>query len=327
MTVPKQKILIRIFSYKATFTLIVFIILILIFSLRPGHLFITPENLGSLAKLTPDLGIIALGVGTLMISGEFDLSVGSIIPTSSFVFVKLLEWGIPLIAIIFITLFTGALMGFFNGILVVKGKIPSFIATLGTMMFWRGILYVSCRLMPIGIRAYLEPGTWLENMLTGSIGGVFPVQILWFLFFAIFLGFIVHFHRFGNWIFVTGDNKIAARAMGINTDMVKTICFIIVGLMCSWMSMMQTLRIESFAATQGIGFELKAIASAVVGGTSLMGGIGSILGVSLGTLTIQILENGLIIMGAPVFGINAFIGVGIILFAILNVYIARYSTR
>jgi simple sugar transport system permease protein len=246
---------------------------------------------------------------------------------SSFIFVKLLEWGAPLIAIIFITLFTGALMGFFNGILVVKGKIPSFIATLGTMMFWRGILYVSCKLMPIGIRAYLEPGSWLENMMVGKIGGTFPVQILWFIFFAILLGSIVHFNRFGNWIFVTGDNKIAARAMGISTDMVKTICFIIVGLMCSWMSMMQTLRIESFAATQGIGFELKAIASAVVGGTSLMGGIGSILGIFLGTLTIQILENGLIIMGAPVFGINAFIGVGIILFAILNIYIARYSTR
>jgi len=325
--VIKQKRLIRIFSYKATFTLIVFIALILVFSLRPGHLFITSENLGSLAKLTPDLGIIALGVGTLMISGEFDLSVGSIIPMSSFIFVKLLEWGAPLIAIIFITIFTGALMGFFNGILVVKGKIPSFIATLGTMMFWRGILYVSCKLMPIGIRAYLEPGSWLENMMVGKIGGTFPVQILWFIFFAVLLGFIVHFHRFGNWIFVTGDNKIAARAMGINTDMVKTICFIIVGLMCSFMSMMQTLRIESFAATQGIGFELKAIASAVVGGTSLMGGIGSILGIFLGTLTIQILENGLIIMGAPVFGINAFIGVGIILFAILNIYISRYSTR
>jgi simple sugar transport system permease protein len=326
--VIKRNILMRFFSYKASFTFIVFIILILVFVFfTPEHRFININNLGSLAKLTPDLGIVALGVGTLMISGEFDLSVGSIIPMSSFIFVKLLEWGAPLITIIFITLFTGALMGFFNGILVVKGKIPSFIATLGTMMFWRGILYVSCKMMPIGIRAYLEPGSWLENMLRGSIRGAFPVQILWFIFFAILLGFIVHFHRFGNWIFVTGDNKTAARAMGINTDMVKTICFIIVGLMCSFMSMMQTLRIESFAATQGIGFELKAIASAVVGGTSLMGGIGSILGIFLGTLTIQILENGLIIMGAPVFGINAFIGVGIILFAILNIYIARYSTR
>jgi simple sugar transport system permease protein len=293
----------------------------------PNNIFLKIENLGALGKLTPDLGIIALGAGILMISGEFDLSVGSIIPTSSFVFVKLLEWGTPLIAILFITLFTGALMGFFNGILVVKGNIPSFIATLGTMMFWRGILYVSCRMMPIGIRAYLETGSWLERMFTGVLGKGIPVQIVWFLGLSIALGLLLHFHKFGNWIFVTGDNKIAARSMGINTGMVKTVCYIIVGVLCSLMSMMQALRIESFAATQGIGFELKAIASSVVGGTALTGGIGSILGIFLGTLTIQILENGLILMGAPVFGINAFIGVGIILFAILNIYVERLRFR
>ncbi|MGQ9615288.1 MAG: ABC transporter permease [Spirochaetota bacterium] len=320
-----SKVIIKFLSYKVSFTLIVFIILLLIFIFfTPDHIFIQKENLGALGKLAPDLGIIALGVGTLMISGEFDLSVCSTIPMCSYIFVKLLGWGIPLIAIPLITLLTGALLGFINGVLVIKGKIPSFIATLGTMMFWRGVLYASSRMMPIGIRAYLEPGSWLENILVGSIKGTIPVQILWFLFFSILLGVIVHYHRFGNWIFVTGDNKIAARAMGINTDKVKTICFGMVGMMCSFMGMMQLLRIQSFAATQGIGFELKAIASAVVGGTSLMGGIGSILGVFLGTLTIQILENGLILMGAPVFGINAFIGVGIILFSILNVYITRF---
>ena len=262
-----------------------------------------------------------------MISGEFDLSVGSIIPTSSFIFVKLLEWGAPLIIVLFVTLCIGALMGFFNGMLVVKGNIPSFIATLGTMMFWRGILYVSSRMMPIGIRAYLEPGSWLENIFIGTIGERFPAQIVWFLGFSIVLGLIVHFHKFGNWVYATGDNKTAARAMGINTGMVKTVCYIIMGVLCSFMSMIQALRIESFAATQGIGFELKAIASSVVGGTSLLGGIGSIPGIFLGTLTIQILDNGLILLGAPVFGINAFIGVGIILFAVLNIYAERLAFR
>jgi ribose/xylose/arabinose/galactoside ABC-type transport system permease subunit len=102
---------------------------------------------------------------------------------------------------------------------------------------------------------------------------------------------------------------------------------VIVGVLCSFMGMMQSLRIESFAANQGVGFELKAIASAVVGGTALTGGIGSVLGVFLGTLTIQILENGLILMGAPPFGISAFIGAAIVIFAILNVNIARLRER
>jgi len=324
----KQGIRINILAYKASFTLIVFIILLLIFTLfTPNHIFVKSDNLGALGKLMPDLGIIAIGVGILMISGEFDLSVASIIPTSSYIFVKCLEWGFPLTVIPFITLLVGAVIGFSNGILVVHGKLPSFIATLGTMLFWRGILYVSCKMMPIGIRAYLESGSWLEKILVGHIGKGFPVQIVWFAGLSILLGFFLHFHRFGNWVFVTGDNPTAARAMGINTGRIKITCFIVVGLLCSFMSMVQALRIESFAATQGIGFELKAIASAVVGGTSLAGGIGSMLGIVLGTLTIQILENGLILMGAPVFGINAFIGVGIILFAVLNVYITRYSTR
>jgi len=324
----KQGIRINILAYKASFTLIVFIILLLIFTLfTPNHIFVKSDNLGALGKLMPDLGIIAIGVGILMISGEFDLSVASIIPTSSYIFVKCLEWGFPLTVIPFITLLVGAVIGFSNGILVVHGKLPSFIATLGTMLFWRGILYVSCKMMPIGIRAYLESGSWLEKILVGHIGKRFPVQIVWFAGLSILLGFFLHFHRFGNWVFVTGDNPTAARAMGINTGRIKITCFIVVGLLCSFMSMVQALRIESFAATQGIGFELKAIASAVVGGTSLAGGIGSMLGIVLGTLTIQILENGLILMGAPVFGINAFIGVGIILFAVLNVYITRYSTR
>jgi len=324
----RKNILVKVFSFKVSFTLIVFIILVSIFTLfTPNNVFVHANNLGALGKLVPDLGIIAMGVGTLMICGEFDLSVASIIPMSSYIFVKMLEWEIPLIAILFITLFVGAILGFFNGLLVTKGKIPSFIATLGTMMFWKGILFVSCKMMPIGIRAYLEPGSWLEKMMVGSIGGVFPVQIIWFIFFSIVLGLILHLSRFGNWIYVTGDNKIAARSMGINTDMVKTICFMVVGFLCSFMSMIQALRIESFAATQGIGFELKAIASSVVGGTSLTGGIGSILGIFLGTITIQILENGLILLGAPVYGINAFIGIGIILFAIFNNYIRRFRTR
>ena len=101
----------------------------------------------------------------------------------------------------------------------------------------------------------------------------------------------------------------------------------IAGVLSSFTGMMQSLRIESFTANQGVGFELKAIASSVVGGTSLMGGIGSIPGIFLGTLTIQIIENGLILMGAPAFGISAFIGAGIILFAILNIYIERLSTK
>jgi simple sugar transport system permease protein len=221
----------------------------------------------------------------------------------------------------------GVVIGLINGILVTRTRLPSFILTLGTMLFWRGLVYAASRMMPIGIRSWLDFGSWLENLFVGSIGGIFPVQFLWFVGFAILLAVVLHFTRFGNWIFVTGDNPTAARAMGINTNMVKILCYIIVGVLCSVMALMQCLRIESFTANQGIGFELKAIASAVVGGTSLMGGIGSVLGIFLGTLTIQIIENGVILLGMPAFGISTFIGAVVILFAVLNRQISRFSSR
>ncbi len=314
----------KLFSYQAADTLAVFIGLILIFTFfTPHRLFVDPRNIKALSKLTPDLGIVALGVGMLMICGEFDLSVGAVLPFCSYVFVLLTRAGMDLVFSLFITIGVGALLGLLNGLITVKGRIPSFIATLGTMMFWRGVLYVHSLMWPIGIRAFLPAGSSFEHALIGEIGGVLPVQVVWFVVFGLILGVLLHFHKFGNWIYATGDNKEAARAMGINTDMVKTICFIIVGILCAFVGVMQLLRLESFACTQGLGFELKAIAASVVGGTFLMGGVGSIGGIFLGALTIQILENGLILMRIPVFGITAFIGLAIILFVVLNTYVRR----
>ncbi|MBN1838155.1 MAG: ABC transporter permease [Spirochaetales bacterium] len=324
----EKKLVSRLMAYKVSFTLIVFVALLAVFQIfTPNHTFFQRANLFSLARLAPDLGIVALGVGILMICGEFDLSVASTIPMSSFVFVKLLGMGLPLWIDLILTLCVGVVIGLLNGLLVTRTRLPSFILTLGTMLFWRGLVYAASRMMPIGIRSWLDFGSWLENMFVGSIGGIFPVQALWFVGIAILLGIVLHRTRFGNWIFVTGDNQTAALAMGINTDRVKIICYIIVGVLCSVMGLMQCLRIESFAANQGVGFELKAIASAVVGGTALMGGIGSVLGIFLGTLTIQIIENGVILLGFPAFGIGTFIGAVVILFAVLNKVISRFSYR
>jgi simple sugar transport system permease protein len=326
--VARQRLIVRLLAYKVSFTLLVFIALLVIFQVfTPNHTFFQRPNLFALARLAPDLGIVALGVGILMICGEFDLSIASTIPMSSFAFVKLLGAGVPLGLNLVVTLCVGVIVGLGNGLLVTRTRLPSFILTLGTMLFWKGLLYAASRMMPIGIRSWLPAGSWLENMFVGIIGGVFPIQAIWFVGFAVLLAVMLHFTKFGNWIFVTGDNETAARAMGINTNLVKIISYVGVGVLCAVVGMMQCLRIESFTANQGVGFELKAIASAVVGGTSLMGGMGSVLGIFLGTLTIQMIENGMILLGLPAFGIGAFIGAVVILFAVLNKYISRFSTR
>ena len=323
-----QKLIPRLLSYKVSFTLIVFVALLVIFQIfTPGHTFFQRANLFAMARLAPDLGIVTLGVGILMICGEFDLSVVSTIPISSYVFVKLLGFGVPLWINLIVTLGVGVVIGLGNGFLVTRTRLPSFILTLGTMLFWKGLLYASSLMMPIGIRSWLPPGSWLENILVGIIGGVFPVQALWLVGFASLLAVMLHFTKFGNWIFVTGDNETAARAMGINTSAVKIMAYVGVGVLCSVVGLMQCLRIESFSPNQGVGVELKSIASAVVGGTALTGGIGSVIGIFVGTLTIQIIENGMILLGLPAFGIGTFIGAVVIMFAVLNKYISRWSSR
>lgn len=324
----RDRLVPRLFGYQATFTLLIFVALVVVFEIfTPGHTFFQEANLYSMARLAPDLGIVSLGVGILMITGEFDLSVSSTIPLASFVFVQLLGIGAPLWMDLIVTLCVGAIIGLVNGILVTRTRLPSFIITLGTMLFWKGILYASSLMMPIGIRAWLQPGSWLENMFVGIIGGVFPAQAFWFIGLAILLAAVLHFTRFGNWIFATGDSETAARAMGINTAWVKVIVYIGVGVLCALVALISCLRIESFTPNQGVGTELRAIASAVVGGTSLLGGVGSVLGVFLGSLTIQIIDNGMILLGLPAFGIGTFIGAAVIIFAVLNRYFSRWSTR
>jgi len=309
---------------RAASTFLVFVGLVIIFSLfSPRHVFINARNIAALGKLFPDLGVVALGVGMLMICGEFDLSVASVLPFCAYIFARSLYAGMAPFWGMVLAILVGCGLGWMNGFLTVKTRMPSFITTLGTLMFWRGILYVWSQMMPLGIRQYIPTGSSFEKVFAGTIMGFFPVQALWFALFAVVLGVLLHYHRFGNWVYATGDNRDAARAMGINTDWVKTLCFVIVGALCGFVACMQSVRIGSFAATQGIGMELRSIAACVVGGTSLRGGVGSMSGVTLGALTIPILDNGLILLRVPVFGITAFIGLATILFVVLNTYVER----
>jgi len=307
-------------------TAITFIITFLIFSIfTPNNIFLDPRNLASMAKLTPDIGVVALGIGILMIAGEFDLSIASIIPFCSYIYTLLIMNGMdPLLAFILI-LPVGASFGLINGLLVVSTGLPSFIITLSTMLFWRGLLLGLSHVMPISILKYISDSA-IKTVLVGQVGPI-PNQIIWFLIIAVILGLMLHLTKFGNWIYATGSNQEAARAMGINVRMVKTICYMIIGVLCAWTAVMQVVRLGSFFATQGIGFELKTIAAVVVGGTALTGGVGSMLGIVLGIFIIRIVENGLILMRVPVFGVELFIGVAVIIFVLLNAYVNRRMAR
>jgi simple sugar transport system permease protein len=160
-------------------------------------------------------------------------------------------------------------------------------------------------------------------MFTGTIADIVPVQFIWFVGIALILGLLIHFHKFGNWVYSTGDNKQAARAMGINTDRVKMICFSIVGLVCSFVAIMQIIRVGTFTSRAGDGWELKAIAASVVGGTALSGGIGRMLGIFWGALIISIIENGLVIMRVSYSWTYTVFGVIIVSSVIISLFIEK----
>lgn len=287
-----------IFGFGNIGVLTILVVLVLMFSIfTPQNTFIGRANIQSMLSLGSEFMIIALGVGLLMIAGEFDLSIGSVLAFSSLIFTWTIELGInPFIGTL-ITLVCGSLVGMLHGFITVKGKIVSFVTTLGGMMFWRGLTLI---LSGGAMRpAQTKEFTVFRALTTGRVGGFFPAQGIWFLIVAIVLWAVLHQRRFGNWIYSTGDNKMAARSMFINTDLVKIVCFALVSCLCAFAAVIQTARLTAFSSRVGTGWELRAIAAAVVGGTSLRGGRGSMVGIFLGALIIMIIENALVIARLP----------------------------
>ncbi len=257
--------------------------------LTPQHTFVGIANVKTLLALGSEFGVMALGVGMLMIAGEFDLSVGSILAVCAFVFTVTLDAsGNPFVAAA-AAMIAGAAMGVLNGLIVVRANIVSFIATLGTMLSLRGLTEIlsggKIRTVPVA-----EHPVFLQ-VFTGTLFGVIPMQAVWFVLIAVVLYFVLNRGRFGNWIYATGDNVQAARAMGINTGRVKIICFTLLGALCAFAAVLQSARLTAFSVHMGEGWELRAVAAAVVGGTSLQGGRGSMIGIFLGALVIIVVDN------------------------------------
>ncbi|MBA7526835.1 Inner membrane ABC transporter permease protein YjfF [subsurface metagenome] len=277
---------------------------------------VSPEGLRVISVAVSELGLIAIGITMLMISGEFDLSVGSVSALGALVTAEFYQLGLnPFLALI-IALGVGIAAGAINGLITVKFGLPSFIVTLGAMIAWRGVIYIVTAGSTLGFRV-METHPAFYNFLVGKVG-VIPVPIIWFIVSAIILMLILNFHRFGNHVYAVGGNKETARAMGINTDKTKVICFMLVGMFSTFVGVMRVTRIRGFHALQGSGIELTAIAAVVIGGTLLTGGVGTIIGACLGTMVITILEYGLIMSRVSAYLYKLVLGIIIVLVVIIN---------
>ncbi len=307
-------------------TLAILVLVLVVGTLySPDNNFIRVANLKNLGAFGSEFGIIALGVGLLMIAGEFDLSVGSVLAFSALVFTWTNEFSINPFLGLLITLTAGVITGLINGLITVRGKIVSFITTLGAMMFWRGLTLMLSRGEMQSVNLEAEP--FFTQIFTGEWFGFLPAQAVWFFLLAVILTLLLHSQRFGNWIFSTGDNALAARSMAINTDFVKITCFIIVGFLTAFAAVLQTTRLAAFSSRVGTGWELSAIAAAVVGGTSLRGGIGNMIGIFLGALIIIVIENALVLARLPYEWTFMVFGVVILFSVLLDLLIEKRVQR
>jgi len=295
--------------------------LFVLFTLLSDGRFASVRVISILAISAAELGIVALGVAMLMTCGEFDLSVGSVSAVGSIIAATLYQLGLNPFLAMAIAVGGGVGAGAINGLVVVKFGIPSFITTLGTMMVWRGFVSILTEGYTIIFRV-VETHPAFHNVLQGGMG-VVPAPLIWFVAMIIVLMLLLNFHRFGNHVFATGGNKEAARAMGINVNKTKVICFMIVGGLAAFTGVMQLARIRGFQALQGTGMELMAIAAVVVGGTSLFGGTGTIVGAALGVLIVTFIQFGLIMAGVAGFWYKFVLGVIIIAVVVINMAVER----
>jgi ribose transport system permease protein len=277
------------------------IVIIIAFSLLSPN-FLQFDNVVGILIATTVNGILALGVTFVIISGGIDLSVGTVMTLSAVmtaVFVT--EWHLPLPVGIVAGVATGGLAGLVNGLFVAKLKIPSFIATLGMLNVAKGLALVISGLKPI----YFNDTPEFNRAAMGSaVGGIVPgleipnlVVVLFVA--ALAASLILSKTILGRYTFALGSNEEAARLSGVNVDAWKIAVFTICGLFGGISGVLIGARLNSAQPSLGQGYELDAIAAAVIGGTSLSGGEGSILGTVIGAFIISTLTNGLRILSVP----------------------------
>lgn len=279
--------------------------LVIILSLISAE-FRQPSNLLNLLRQASFNGLIAVGMTCVILSDGIDLSVGSTFALSAVVCAELLMAGFPAFAAIIIALIVGTLLGAISGLLVTKGRLQPFIATLITMTAYRGLAMIITDGKPISRLAAnisSENGAFLFKLIgKGNIASSFnpdlkiPIPaIILVLVFAIFY-FILNRTCFGRRIYATGSNEKCATLVGVNTTRVRIMVYSISGFLAALAGLIMISRVDSAQPTLGDGYELDAIAAVALGGTSMSGGRGKIIGTVAGVLIIAVLNNGLNIL-------------------------------
>ena len=302
---------------------VLLVALIVVFQVRSDGIFLSAENLRGVLGLLPEMGLVAIGVTILMICGEFDLSVGSVFALMPMSVAIMLNDGVPFPAAVLLGLLICAVVGFVNGYVTIRFAIPSFIATLGMLFMARSLTVVISGGFPPLLP---DLPSWMFTQYVGP-GGIIRMSFIWFLGIALLAGAMLSLTNFGNWIKSTGGFIEAAASMGVPVNRVKIICFMLCSMLAGFAGLIQVLRLNSPLPSIGVGMELQAVAAAVIGGTALTGGVGTVLGAIIGALLIRIIDNGLVLTQVNANWFQFAIGFLTVFAVVANSWLRRTARR
>lgn len=286
--------------------------------------FLTLSGTATYLEVSAELGIIAIAVAMLMIGGEFDLSVGSMIGASGMITTILsVEYGWPLSVVIIVVFAFAVLVGCFNGYLVLRTGLPSFIITLASLFIFRGATIGFTRLITgrtqIGGLSEATGYDWAYTVFSSEIpifGVGFPVSIVWWFGLAALASWVLQRTRFGNWIYGVGGDAEAARNTGVPVRRVKLTLFILTAVAASLVGIIQAITFSGADVLRGELREFFAIIVVVIGGTLLTGGYGTVIGAIFGALIFGMVRQGIVFTGVDADWFQVFLG-GMLLIAVL----------
>jgi ribose/xylose/arabinose/galactoside ABC-type transport system permease subunit len=276
--------------------------------------FFNPENLLNILRSSSFIFVIGVGMTFVLISAGLDLSVASVFALGGIISSLSATSGLPIFLCVLSGILVGAALGLINGLLIVKFRIPALIVTLGMMYMGRGLVLIITKGAPI--YPLPEPFTFIGQ---GSIFGIHYIVIV-----AVALAFlasiVLQYTRYGRSVYAIGGNEATAVLSGINVSFIKASVYVLTGVAAGLSGTMMAARLNSGQASAGTGYELLVIAAVIIGGTSLFGGAGTILGTAIGTLFMSVIANGMVLMRVSVYWQNLVVGAVIILAVGLDQY-------
>ena len=289
------------------------------FAVFGGENFLSSGGAASWLNVASELGIIALPVGLLMIAGHLDLSVGSVLPASSMTVAIISgHYQAPMIVGILAALGLGLAVGFVNGLLVIRTKLPSFVVTLATLFAVAGLTLGLSVIFTGSTSVALKGTPWAKLLLGDYVGGKFQVSLFWWGAIVLIVGFLLSYSRYGNWILAMGGDAVSARNAGIPTDRLTIALFMGSGLCAAFVGMAQAILYNSAQVAAGQSFIFNSIIAVVIGGVLLTGGYGSVVGIVLGTLTFSIVNQGIFYTGFDANWASLIIGVLLLVAVLMN---------